>query len=77
MGIRGLVTTNSFLLFFSSPFSFCSFLLSSPFLPPTDPKLPILLKMLRWGQDELEAKVTFPRINNLTTAAFAEAPSNT
>jgi len=37
-----------------------------------DPKLPLLIKMLRWGQKVLEEKYNFPRINNLATAAFEE-----
>ncbi|KAJ3271960.1 Glucose-induced degradation complex subunit [Terramyces sp. JEL0728] len=33
-----------------------------------DPKLPSLLKMLIWAQNQLEEKVSFPKINNLATA---------
>lgn len=33
-----------------------------------DPKLPSLLKMLVWTQAQLDEKVVYPRIKNLTTA---------
>ncbi|KAJ6825478.1 glucose-induced degradation protein 8-like protein isoform X1 [Iris pallida] len=37
-----------------------------------DPKLPSLLKMMVWAQDQLDEKAAFPRINNLTTAALED-----
>ncbi|CAG8717223.1 5761_t:CDS:2, partial [Acaulospora colombiana] len=37
-----------------------------------DPKLPSMLKMLVWAQDELDEKVLFPRMKNLVTAELAE-----
>ncbi|KAL4202064.1 hypothetical protein AMTRI_Chr02g219150 [Amborella trichopoda] len=39
-----------------------------------DPKLPSLLKMLIWAQNQLDEKATFPRIKNFSTAAL-EDPS--
>ncbi|XP_015065134.1 protein GID8 homolog isoform X1 [Solanum pennellii] len=35
-----------------------------------DPKLPSLLKMLIWVQDQLDEKVYYPRITNLSTASL-------
>ncbi|KND01575.1 uncharacterized protein SPPG_09111 [Spizellomyces punctatus DAOM BR117] len=41
-----------------------------------DPKLPSLLKMLVWAQNQLEEKMLFPKIRNLVTAELeAPAPS--
>eukprot|EP00842_Homolaphlyctis_polyrhiza_P004372 jgi/Hompol1/4936/HPOL_000456-RA len=40
-----------------------------------DPKLPSLLKMLVWAQNQLEEKMVFPKINNLITAEL-EMPSS-
>lgn len=37
-----------------------------------DPKLPSLLKMMIWAQDQLDEKAAFPRINNLSTAALED-----
>ncbi|CAG8742192.1 29771_t:CDS:2 [Racocetra persica] len=37
-----------------------------------DPKLPSLLKMLVWAQDELDEKVLFPRMKNLVTAELID-----
>jgi hypothetical protein len=33
-----------------------------------DPKLPSLLKMLLWAQNQLAEKINFPQIRNLSTA---------
>ena len=43
-----------------------------------DPKLPSLLKMLLWAQNQLGEKVSFPKVTNLTTAEYeypVETPS--
>lgn len=37
-----------------------------------DPKLPSLLKMLLWAQNLLDEKASYPRINNLSTAALED-----
>ncbi|KAL0398615.1 UNVERIFIED_CONTAM: protein GID8 [Sesamum radiatum] len=37
-----------------------------------DPKLPSLLKMMIWAQNQLEEKATYPRINDLSTAALED-----
>lgn len=37
-----------------------------------DPKLPSLLKMLIWAQNQLDEKAAFPRINDLSTAALED-----
>ncbi|KAL3820526.1 hypothetical protein ACJIZ3_006431 [Penstemon smallii] len=37
-----------------------------------DPKLPSLLKMLVWAQNQLDEKATYPRINDLSTAALED-----
>ncbi|KAL0363353.1 UNVERIFIED_CONTAM: protein GID8 [Sesamum calycinum] len=37
-----------------------------------DPKLPSLLKMLIWAQNQLDEKATYPRINDLSTAALED-----
>ncbi|KAM7525123.1 hypothetical protein LguiA_015025 [Lonicera macranthoides] len=37
-----------------------------------DPKLPSLLKMLLWAQNQLDEKAAYPRINNLSTAALED-----
>lgn len=38
----------------------------------TDPKLPSLLKMLIWAQNQLDEKAAYPRINNLTAATLED-----
>ncbi|KAG0503705.1 hypothetical protein HPP92_003777, partial [Vanilla planifolia] len=37
-----------------------------------DPKLPSLLKMLVWAQNQLDEKAAYPRINDLSTAKLEE-----
>lgn len=37
-----------------------------------DPKLPSMLKMLKWAQDQLDEKVLFPKIKNFCTADIEE-----
>ncbi|XP_043808598.1 protein GID8 homolog isoform X4 [Manihot esculenta] len=37
-----------------------------------DPKLPSLLKMLVWAQNQLDEKAAYPRINNLSTAMLED-----
>ncbi|XP_020242136.1 glucose-induced degradation protein 8 homolog isoform X2 [Asparagus officinalis] len=37
-----------------------------------DPKLPSLLKMLIWAQNQLDEKAAYPRINDLSTAALED-----
>ncbi|CAG8662065.1 10350_t:CDS:2 [Ambispora leptoticha] len=37
-----------------------------------DPKLPSLLKMLVWAQNQLDEKLSFPQIRNLATAELVE-----
>ncbi|XP_031249245.1 protein GID8 homolog isoform X2 [Pistacia vera] len=37
-----------------------------------DPKLPSLLKMLVWAQNQLDEKAAYPRINNLSTATLED-----
>lgn len=37
-----------------------------------DPKLPGLLKMLLWTQNQLDVKAVYPRINNLSTVALED-----
>lgn len=37
-----------------------------------DPKLPSLLKMLIWAQNQLDEKAVYPRINDLSTAALED-----
>ncbi|KAK1260194.1 hypothetical protein QJS04_geneDACA022527 [Acorus gramineus] len=37
-----------------------------------DPKLPSLLKMLIWVQNQLDEKATYPRINDLSTAVLED-----
>ena len=39
-----------------------------------DPKLPNLLKMLMWAQDQLDEKAAYPRINDLSTAMLEDPP---
>jgi len=41
-----------------------------------DPKLPILLKMLLWSQNQLERKIRFPKIKNLLTAELEDPSAN-
>jgi len=38
----------------------------------TDPKLPSLLKMLLWAQNQLDEKAVYPRINDLSTAMLED-----
>ncbi|KAI8616883.1 CTLH/CRA C-terminal to lish motif domain-containing protein [Chytriomyces sp. MP71] len=38
-----------------------------------NPKLPALLKMLVWSQNQLEEKATFPKIRNFVTAELEDA----
>jgi len=42
-----------------------------------DPKLPNLLKMLVWSQDELEEKILYPKMKNLATAELVEGNNTT
>ncbi|KAL5715631.1 Glucose-induced degradation complex subunit [Ranunculus cassubicifolius] len=37
-----------------------------------DPKLPSLLKMLVWAQNQLDEKAAYPKINDLSTAALED-----
>ncbi|KAF8370172.1 hypothetical protein HHK36_003743 [Tetracentron sinense] len=39
-----------------------------------DPKLPSLLKMLIWAQNQLDEKAAYPHINNLSTAVLEDPP---
>jgi len=39
-----------------------------------DPKLPTLLKMLKWSQSQLSDKYKYPRIKNFVTAELEEPP---
>lgn len=41
-----------------------------------DPKLPSMLKMLVWAQDELDEKAIFPRMKNLVTAELVDVNNN-
>ncbi|KAJ3416809.1 Glucose-induced degradation complex subunit [Chytridiales sp. JEL 0842] len=41
-----------------------------------DPKLPSLLKMLVWAQNQLEERVQFPKIKNLATAELEDPSSS-
>ncbi|GAB4826904.1 Glucose-induced degradation complex subunit [Ancistrocladus abbreviatus] len=38
-----------------------------------DPKLPSLLKMLVWAQNQLDQKAAYPRINDFSTAALEDS----
>jgi len=38
-----------------------------------DPKLPSLLKMLLWAQNQLDEKAAYPRINDLSTAILEDS----
>ncbi|KAL2473620.1 LisH and RanBPM domains containing protein [Forsythia ovata] len=38
-----------------------------------DPKLPSILKMLIWAQNQLDEKAAYPRISNLSTAALEDS----
>ncbi|KAK6932512.1 LIS1 homology motif [Dillenia turbinata] len=40
-----------------------------------DPKLPSLLKMLIWAQNQLDEKAVYPRINDLSTAKLEDPAS--
>ncbi|CAG8474235.1 6948_t:CDS:2 [Paraglomus brasilianum] len=42
-----------------------------------DPKLPSLLKMLVWAQNQLDDKMSYPRINNLATAELVDNEDTT
>jgi len=35
-----------------------------------DPRLPLLLRMLKWAQAQLDDRIRYPRISNLVTAEF-------
>jgi hypothetical protein len=37
-----------------------------------EPKLPNLLKMLKWSQSQLEEKVKFPKVSNLASGELEE-----
>jgi hypothetical protein len=41
-----------------------------------DPKLPTLLKMLKWSQKQLESKIKFPKICDIITANLEEFHEN-
>ncbi|KAJ2569658.1 hypothetical protein IW140_002912 [Coemansia sp. RSA 1813] len=41
---------------------------------PKEPKLPALLQLLAWTQDQLDKKATYPRINNIIEAVL-EGPA--
>ncbi|XP_030467974.1 protein GID8 homolog isoform X2 [Syzygium oleosum] len=41
-----------------------------------DPKLPSLLKMLVWAQNQLDEKAVYPRINDLSTAKLEDPPTS-
>ena len=38
------------------------------FVQEQEPRLPNLLKMIVWSQQQLDEKLNYPRINNLVTA---------
>ena len=40
----------------------------------TDPKLPSLLKMLIWAQNQLDEKAVYPHINDLSTGQLEDPP---
>jgi hypothetical protein len=52
-------------------------LLFKCFLVPhlTDPRLPSLLKMLVWAQNQLDEKVSYPRINDIVNATLEDPVS--
>uniref|UniRef100_A0A2P2LFS9 Glucose-induced degradation protein 8 homolog isoform X2 n=1 Tax=Rhizophora mucronata TaxID=61149 RepID=A0A2P2LFS9_RHIMU len=58
------------MLMFLYHFSFLDEDLNESFL--TDPKLPSLLKMLTWAQNQLDEKAAYPRINELSTAVLED-----
>lgn len=35
-----------------------------------EPRLPMLLKMMLWAQQQLDGKLAYPRISNLVTATL-------
>ncbi|KAJ2400255.1 hypothetical protein GGI23_002149, partial [Coemansia sp. RSA 2559] len=37
-----------------------------------EPKLPALLQLLAWTQDQLDKKATYPRINNIIEAVLED-----
>ncbi|KAJ2552858.1 hypothetical protein EV175_003156 [Coemansia sp. RSA 1933] len=39
---------------------------------PKEPKLPALLQLLAWTQDQLDKKATYPRINNIIEAVLED-----
>ncbi len=43
----------------------------------SDPKLPSLLKMLVWAQQQLGEKVNFPKMTNLATAELEDVMDTT
>ncbi|KAJ2642762.1 hypothetical protein IW137_002626, partial [Coemansia sp. RSA 1287] len=44
---------------------------------PREPKLPALLQLLAWTQDQLDEKVSYPRINNIVSAVLEEEGKDT
>ncbi|KAJ2358452.1 hypothetical protein IWW50_000996 [Coemansia erecta] len=44
---------------------------------PREPKLPALLQLLAWTQEQLDEKVNYPRINNIVNAVLEEAGKET
>ncbi len=48
------------------------FLLFKFLMSCADPKLPSLLKMLIWAQNQLDEKASYPRINDLVNATLEE-----
>jgi hypothetical protein len=36
----------------------------------TEPRLPVLLKMMLWAQQQLDSSLAYPRISNLVTATL-------
>ncbi|KAJ1793921.1 hypothetical protein LPJ59_004648, partial [Coemansia sp. RSA 2399] len=44
---------------------------------PKEPKLPALLQLLAWTQDQLDKKATYPRINNIIEAVLEDPAAAT
>ncbi|KAJ2377402.1 hypothetical protein IW150_001404, partial [Coemansia sp. RSA 2607] len=42
---------------------------------PREPKLPALLQLLAWTQEQLDEKATYPRINNIVSAVLSDPAS--
>ncbi|KAJ2637701.1 hypothetical protein GGF40_002177 [Coemansia sp. RSA 1286] len=42
---------------------------------PKEPKLPALLQLLAWTQDQLDEKASYPRINNIVSAVLTNPSS--